>query len=99
MTALALASLNGRADVCGFFVECHSLFLPDYSLFLFSRNALSAKTRERGASCLTSKSLHSQQRWTPKSWRRSSSAREKPHAQPGPRLRVDHHANYPPRCW
>ena len=67
MTALALASLNGRADVCGFFVECHSLFLPDYSLFLFSRNALSAKTRERGASCLTSKSLHSQQRWTPKS--------------------------------
>ena len=36
MTALALASLNGRADVCGFFVECHSLFLPDYSLFLFS---------------------------------------------------------------
>ena len=54
MAALALAPLNGRADVCGFFVECHSLFLPDYSLFLFSRSALSAKTRERGASCLTS---------------------------------------------
>ena len=31
------APLNGGADVYEFFVECHPLFLPDYSPFLFSK--------------------------------------------------------------